>query len=152
MNEAIEKLERLERLVAAATKIPWEVETEHDDDAEYGSGPDLERGYDNFIVFGGNNELLFGTATSDAKCIVEEPYGDEDGYVQAWDQTGKANAELIVAAVNALPALLAVAKAAMPFAKIAVGNEHLPETVFVIQNIPLADARTLASRLEAIGK
>ena len=101
-----EQIDALEAALAKASKLPWEVETEHDPDAEYGSGPDPDRGFDDFIVFDGIGQLLFGTATSDAKCIVEEPYGDEDGYKQAWDETGKANADLIVAAVNALPAIL----------------------------------------------
>ncbi len=73
---------------------------------------------------------------------------DDRNRRQWLDRTDAARREII----SALPALLAVAKAAMPFAKIAVGNEHLPDTVFTIPIIPLADARTLASRLEAIGK
>jgi hypothetical protein len=106
-NAMTESVERLKGLLAKASKLPWEIETEHDPDAEYGSGPDPDRGYDDFIVFDSIGQLLFGTATSDAKCIVEEPHGDEDGYRLAWDETGKANVELIVEAVNALPDLIA---------------------------------------------
>jgi hypothetical protein len=96
----------LRGLLAKATPGPWEVDSEHDGDAEYGGGPDPDRGYANFIVFDGKGHIVCDTLNSDAKCIEEEPHSDEDGYRSAWDGIGKANAALIVAAVNALPGLL----------------------------------------------
>lgn len=97
--------QNLRELIAAATPGPWTIELDWNEDGEYGPGSDPGRGFWDHTIVDGQGRSLFDSANSTAKCIEEE-WPDEDGHVNAWDATGKANAALIVAAVNALPALL----------------------------------------------
>lgn len=95
----------LRELLAKATPGDWETDTERSE-GEYGSGPDTSTGYDDFLIgadIGGKWATLLTTENSTAK-LIEEDY-DED-YHRAWDAVGEANAKLIVAMRNALPALL----------------------------------------------
>ena len=110
--------DELERLLAAATPGPWFVETDRSE-GEYGSGPDTTVGYDAFQIcaegpgpYHEQLRVLFDSHNSTVSEIAEESWSDEHGGgVDAWDAIAKANAALIVAAVNELPNLIATAKA-----------------------------------------
>lgn len=97
---------RLRSLLTKATPGPWDVDTNRNEDGEYGSGPDTSIGYDDFLIGAqvrGNWATLLTTENSTEKSI-EEDYDDD--YHRAWDAVGEANAQLATAAVNALPELL----------------------------------------------
>lgn len=99
-------IEALRQLMAKATPGPWEVDSEYDDDALYSGGGGCGRGFKNFFVgaeVDGRWRTLLDTVNSDHK-LIEEDY-DEDGK-SSWDAIGHANANLVAAAVNALPSLL----------------------------------------------
>ena len=96
---------KLRDLMAKATPGPWEIDTERSE-GEYGSAPDTSTGYDDFLIgafIDGKWATLLTTENSTVK-EIEEDY-DED-YHRAWDRIGEVNANLAMAAVNALPELL----------------------------------------------
>lgn len=102
---------KLAALDAMATPGVWEVDSERDDDASYGSGPDHGTGFHNYFIgadVGGKWKTLLDTVNSDHKAIDEEY--DEDSH-HAWDTIGKANAAFIVALVNAYRANALVSRA-----------------------------------------
>jgi hypothetical protein len=107
-------IEELKALAEKATPGPWETDTLKSE-GEYGTGPDTTAGFEVTAIYSAKGEVLFDPFNSDA-IVVQEDYGDEDGYVLAWDQTSAANAALIVALVNNLPAILS-ALAAVPVMK-----------------------------------
>ena len=95
-----DQLDTLAELLAKATDGPWEVDYEPNEDGEYGPGPDPGRGYEDFMILGNGGGKILGTENATHKLIEIE--SDDDGYVTAWDEIGKANAAAIVAAVNFL--------------------------------------------------
>jgi len=98
---------KLEALLSKATAGPWEIDTERNEDGEYGGGPNPGRGYDDFLIGAdvrGKWATLLSTSYADEK-EIDEDY-DED-YHRAWDRIGEANVTLVVEVVNALPLLLA---------------------------------------------
>lgn len=99
-----ETLDRLEALLAKATKGPWELDSERNEDCH-------PKHHDYFIGGDVNGKwtTIFDTVNSDDKLIEEE--FDEEHY-HAWDAIGKANGELVVAMHAALPALLSIARRA----------------------------------------
>jgi len=102
-----ELLDTLDALLAKATPGTWEVDTERNEDGAYGSGPDHGTGYDDFVIgteVRGKWQTLLCTDNATEK-LINEDY-DED-YHRAWDRVGEANTALVVAAVNALPRLIA---------------------------------------------
>jgi hypothetical protein len=110
----IEKLvERLRKLRSKATPGEWYADTEQSD-GEYGSGPNTRSGFDAYLIcvegeaYSHKQRVLFDSHNSTCG-MIEEEY-DEDGG-SAWDAVAKANATLIVEAVNALPTLLATIEA-----------------------------------------
>lgn len=98
----------LERLSAAATPGPWEVD--NTDNGESGS----ER-FNYYSVGAGPSgkwQTVFDTLNSDVACVHEEYDGDEYGVTHhAWDEQGRVNCELIVALRNNLPAIIAALRA-----------------------------------------
>lgn len=99
-------IDKLRGLLAKATKGPWEVDSEYDPDGAYGSGPDHDTGYHNYFVgaeVDGKWRTLMDTVNSDHKLIEDDR--DEDGG-RSWDAIGHGNANLVAAAITALPALL----------------------------------------------
>lgn len=104
---APELVERFRKLMASANPLPWEYDVEPNEDGEYGPGPDPSTGYDDFMILGSQGGKILGTENATHK-LIEEDRADEDGYAPAWDAYGKANAELLVEAVNALPRMLAL--------------------------------------------
>lgn len=100
-------LDKLEGLIAKATPGPWEDDHEKNE-GSYGLGDDIHEGYNSAVILGPDGKRLFDAQSSDAAHIHEDAGVDEIGpYHSAWDETSIRNAELIVAAVNALPALIA---------------------------------------------
>jgi hypothetical protein len=98
-------IQELRGLIAKATPGPWEIDTEQSE-GEYGSAPDTGTGYDDFLIgadIAGKWATLLTTENSTVK-EIEEDY-DEDHH-RAWDAVGEANAKLVIAAINQLPALL----------------------------------------------
>jgi hypothetical protein len=102
-------IEELKALAEKATPGPWETDTLKSE-GEYGSGPDTVAGFEVTAIYNAKGEVLFDALNSDA-IVVHEDYGDEDGYVLAWDQISAANAALIVTLVNNLPAILSALEA-----------------------------------------
>ena len=107
-----EKIEELRALLAKATPGPWEADNENNDGC-YGLGDDCHEGFQSASIHApdgrGGYIKLFDALNSDAACIEEE--WDEDQHY-AWDEVSRANAALIVAMRNALPALLDLASKA----------------------------------------
>lgn len=103
-------INELERLLAKATPGPWEDDHEKNE-GSYGEGWNIHEGYNSAVILGPNGKRLFDALNSDAAYIHEDAGSDEDGpYHSAWDETSIRNAELIVAAVNGLPTLIAAFK------------------------------------------
>lgn len=95
---------KLKELLAEASPLPWAFDMEGNDGA-YGSGPNAESGFSSAMILGPDGLSLFDALNSTA-IVVHEDGPDEYGAVCAWDETSRANAALIVEAVNALPSLL----------------------------------------------
>ena len=95
---------RLRGLLDRATKGPWELDSERNEDCQ-------PKHFDYFIGgdVGGKWSTIFDTVNSDNKLIEEE---FDEAYHHAWDAIGKANGELVVAMHEALPALLSIAERA----------------------------------------
>jgi len=111
---------------------PWEV-IEMKNDGCYGDGPDVCHGFDSYGIYDANGDLVADTLNS--TCATIEVDHDEDGVV-AWDRVGKANAELIVTAVNERDSLLKqVAELREALIEIARGDhaKACPETFYVIE-------------------
>lgn len=92
----------LKELSVKATPGIWEVDSEHDDDASYGAGPDHGTGFHNYFIgadVGGKWVTLLDTVNSDHK-EIEEDYD-------------KANAELACELVNAYRSNALVPRAEM---------------------------------------
>ena len=101
-----EKIEELRGLLAKATPGPWEADNENNEGC-YGLGDDCHEGFQSASIHApdgrGGYVKLFDALNSDAAFIEEE--WDEDWH-HAWDEVSRANAALIVAMRNALPAML----------------------------------------------
>ena len=98
--------EQLRELASKATPGPWEVDSEYDNDALYSGGGGCGRGFKNFFIgadVGGSWKTLMDTQNSDEK-LIEEDYDYDSG--SAWDEIGRANAELVAALRNALPTII----------------------------------------------
>ncbi|KTS30889.1 hypothetical protein NS229_14790 [Methylobacterium indicum] len=92
----------LAALSKKATQGEWHVESERTD-GSYGSGEDCSEGYHTAVICTdeirhGKPGVIFEGSNSTIAEIEEE--GHEDGF-HAWDAVSKANAEFIVALVNA---------------------------------------------------
>jgi hypothetical protein len=129
-------IEELKALAEKATPGPWETDTLKSE-GEYGSGPDTVAGFEVTAIYNAKGEVLFDALNSDA-IVVHEDYGDEDGYVLAWDETSKTNAALIVALVNNLPAIISALEA-VPVMKEALqaftdGDIDVSNTAVIIGN------------------
>lgn len=98
-----EELDRLRKLALYASDGPWEIDSEWNEDGEYGGGPNPGRGYDDYLIIDAQGRTLFGSENSTAK-MIEVEY-DEDGGT-AWDQVARRNAEFIVACVAYVRAAL----------------------------------------------
>lgn len=101
-------IDRIEALLAKATQGEWEIDILKSE-GEYGSGPDTVAGFEVSAIYDAQGRVIFDALNSDV-IEVQEDYGDEDGYVYAYDLTSAANAALIVALHNAAPALIAAAR------------------------------------------
>lgn len=97
--ETIAELRRLEK---AATPGPWESDTVKTE-GEFGTGPDTHTGFDEFVVYNGKGEPIFSTENAEGG-VVEVDY-DEYG-MNAWNEDSRRLVAFIIAARNALPALL----------------------------------------------
>lgn len=97
MTDRSSTAERRE-LLRYASDGPWEVDSSYNADGSFGSGPDPDTGYDDYVIIDSKGQVLFGSENSDAK-LIEVEYDDEGG-ADAWDQVARRDAALIVAAVN----------------------------------------------------
>lgn len=88
------------------TPLPWEVDTIQSE-GEYGTGPDTHVGFAVSAIYDAKGNVLFDALNSDV-IVVHEDYGDEDGYVSAWDETSAKNACYLVHTANSYPALVAL--------------------------------------------
>lgn len=116
-DEMIRQLERLRAALEALRPLsdkagagPWEVDTEPNEDGEYGSGPDPSTGYDDFMILAAEGGKILGTENATHKSIMEDG-PDEYGHVCAWDHLGKGNADFLVACVNFVLEALATPQA-----------------------------------------
>lgn len=101
----------LRKLLEAATKGPWDYDTTMTE-GEYGDGgPDSHVGFKQFVIVNENGDTICDTTNRDGSLVEVVEHLDGDGW-DARDVLGEHDAALIVAAVNALPALLDVVEAA----------------------------------------
>ena len=101
----------LRKLLEAATKGPWDYDTTMTE-GEYGDGgPDSHVGFKQFVIVNENGDTICDTTNRDGSLVEVVEHLDDDGW-DARDVLGEHDAALIVAAVNALPALLDVVEAA----------------------------------------
>ena len=89
-----------------ATPRPWEV-IAVDNNGDYGEGPDTHSGFTSYVIVDAAGKAIADTTNSDLIVVHEE--ADEDGF-SAWDETGRANVQMIVTAVNERSALQARVK------------------------------------------
>lgn len=101
----------LRKLLDAATKGPWDYDTTMTE-GEYGDGgPDSHVGFKQFVIVNENGDTICDTTNRDGSLVEVVEHLDGDGW-DARDVLGEHDAALIVAAVNALPALLNIVEAA----------------------------------------
>jgi len=94
-------VERLRELLAKATPGPWDVDTVRNE-GDYGDGgPDCRTGFDSAAIVDSQGRALLDSLNCDYRIACVH---DDEGHAR--DEPSFRNAELIVAAVNALPALL----------------------------------------------
>ena len=96
-----ELADKLEALLAKATKGEWSVDYERND-AEYGDGPDAHSGFNSYFI-GTDAGRICDTLNAEVGFVEEE--WDEHG-CQASDYQGKHNMELVSALVNNAPAII----------------------------------------------
>lgn len=87
------------------TPTPWEVDTIQSE-GEYGNGPFTHSGFSVSAIYDAQGRVIFDALNSDV-IEVHEDYGDEDGFVSAYDATSAANAAAIVHRMNNWDALVA---------------------------------------------
>jgi hypothetical protein len=96
-------IQELRKLLAEATPGPWEIDSDHNGDT--GS-----EGYKEYFIGGNAGDkwaTIVSTTYSDVVMVEEEWDGDENGpSVHRWDEQGRRNVALIVAAISTLPDLL----------------------------------------------
>lgn len=86
-----EVIGEIKRRLAKAGPGPWHSDCERNSGL-YGSGEDVEEGYDSSYILDAQNRRVVDTSNSDGTVEVEY---DEDG-THAWDEAGRQNVELIV--------------------------------------------------------
>ena len=136
--------ERTQKELALPLAMDW-VKNEGD----YGSGPDLQSGFDSPVIVDANGVTILDTLNSDGASIEEDHDGDEDGsWTNAWDEAGHKRVEYIIAAVNAHDELVDALSGLVGFCALLKCND-LPAIVreALESNHRIVEARAVLARL-----
>lgn len=104
-------LEAIKKRIAAATPGPWERDKTANEGSYGDGGPDCREGYYSYEILAevnGKSVTLCDSINATHQMVEEEFDGDENGsWVNAWDEIGRRNFDLIANAPTDLAALVA---------------------------------------------